>query len=181
MNTAGMEILRCKNCGGAMAPDQGKSAYVCPYCASVSPFTEENYYKHPPIRYRHRARQIEGGKFSVLHTQPLVRVENGEIGWLRRANRLMTIDEKLEAWGAIAEYADIAEVFFACCNCGGEVTGEEIQNMFCAHTAEAGLQKVRPLFQAHIKKIYFRVKRSKKTYRAEPCLLRLVKRMQCQP
>lgn len=154
MNTAGMEILRCKNCGGAMAPDRGKSAYVCPYCASVSPFTEENYYKHPPIRYRHRARQIEGGKFSVLHTQPLVRVENGEIGWLRRANRLMTIDEKLEAWGAIAEYADIAEVFFACCNCGGEVTGEEIQNMFLCPYCGSRIAKSEAIVPGTYKKRY---------------------------
>lgn len=138
MDKTAVNILKCSRCGGAMVPDQKSHSYFCPFCRNTSEFSDDNFYKQPPIKYRHREKEIKGKAFSVLHTVPLTKAHHENVGWLRKSNRLLDIDSKLEKinYNNSGEtgYATAEEVTFLCPNCNGIVTGEVSQNFFdCPH------------------------------------------------
>ena len=125
-------LLRCSNCGGAMRPDQGAGSYMCDYCGSKVPLTENNYFKVRLPKYRHRQYENLPGKLNIMHVMPSMEVACfPESNWLKREKRFRSIDKTLSLLTPHdAGYATVPQISFTCPNCGGEVEGQEIQNMF---------------------------------------------------
>lgn len=101
MKETDMKILRCENCGGSMNPNQATGVYECKLCGSSVALTDENYYKCPPIRYPHRKPEIDGDKFSILHTAVTKSASTPpDDGWLSKDARKECLDAKMERLGS---------------------------------------------------------------------------------
>ena len=124
--------IKCPDCGGAMRSDQKSASYVCPFCGSSTPWTEENYYRALPVRFRHRPVQRIDGLVKLGHVDVMTEVPARRAGVLGRDCRLCSVGEKLARWdpATAAALAGSFRVSLPCPFCGAEITGDSTQNVF---------------------------------------------------
>lgn len=129
-----MEItkaIKCKNCGGAMYSDQKTASYLCPFCASKTPWDEGNYYRTLPIHFRHKPVVSVDGYLKLGHVEIPQSVWSGELLNEQRL-RLRGVDDLLAEVDqtTYAAFANIYLVTLPCPNCGAEIQGESTQSIF---------------------------------------------------
>lgn len=82
--------------------------------------------------YRHRPDENLPEKVNIMHVMPSMDVVHlPESNWLKREKRFRSINDTLSLLAPQdAGYATVPQISFTCSSCGGEVKGQEIQNMF---------------------------------------------------
>ena len=129
-------VIQCQNCSGAMYADQKTASYLCPFCGSSVPWTEENFYRESPITFRHQPVERIEGLLKLGHVEVMSAMDPHDERVLSQTYRLHSVAEKLALWDPTTTkaLAGVMEILFDCPICGGEVAGESTQNLFvCDH------------------------------------------------
>ena len=139
-------VIQCQNCNGAMYADQKTASYLCPFCGTSVPWTEENFYRESPMTFRHKPVEQIDGLLKLGHVDVMYEVDPHDERVLSQKYRLNSIAEKLALWDPTTTQAlaGVMQVLFSCPICGGEITGESTQNLFvCDHCGNKyGAEKV---------------------------------------
>jgi len=124
--------IKCVNCGGAMYVDQKTASYLCPYCGSSVPWTDENYYRELPITFRHKPVQVIDGLLKLGHVEITQPLPDNFTQLLSKEYRLRSVDDKLTLWdtATTSAFAGSFTLEFTCPSCGATVTGVSTQNIF---------------------------------------------------
>lgn len=126
------KVIQCQNCGGAMYSDQKTSSYLCPYCGSTEPWTEENYYRELPIVFRHKPVEVIDGLLKLSRVDISSSMPTLFTRLLSKEYRLHSVAEKLALWDTTTfkAFAGAYQVKFNCPICNGQVNGDSRQNFF---------------------------------------------------
>ena len=144
-----VRAIQCQSCGGAMYSDQKAAAYVCGFCGTSVPWTNEQVFGASPITFRHKPVQIIDGAMKLGHVEVMTGVDPHDERVLSQKYRQSSVAGKLERWDdtTVAAFAGVTQLTFVCPFCGGEFTGESTQHFFtcsyCNNTFEDE-QLVRP-------------------------------------
>ena len=140
-----IRAIQCRSCGGAMYSDQKAAAYVCAFCGTSVPWTDEQVFWTSPITFRHKPVQIVDGAMKLGHVEVMTEVDPHDEWVLSQKYRQNSVAGKLALWDAA--FAGVCRLTFVCPFCGGEFTGESTQHFFtcsyCSNTFE-GEELVRP-------------------------------------
>lgn len=131
-----LAILACPSCGAPMHPDAGKSAFSCPYCGRVMPYSDHVVQTARPLKYKHRDVPMEDGLIKLIRVAVLSGVHetlreytnpmDPGIRWARSFDEYVaSIDRR-----AYVTRRDRFEFTFICSHCGGEVAGSSTQTMY---------------------------------------------------
>ena len=144
-----VRAIQCRSCGGAMYSDQKAAAYVCAFCGTSVPWTNEQVFWSSPITFRHKPVQIVDGAMKLGHVEVMTEVDPHDARVLSQKYRQNSVAGKLALWDetTTAAFAGVCRLTFICPFCGGEFTGESTQHFFtcgyCSNTFEDE-QLVRP-------------------------------------
>ena len=144
-----IRAIQCRSCGGAMYSDQKAAAYVCAFCGTSVPWTDEQVFWTSPITFRHKPVQIVDGAMKLGHVEVMTGVDPHDERVLSQKYRQNSIAGKLALWDetTTAAFAGVCRLTFVCPFCGGEFTGKSTQHFFtcsyCSNTFE-GEELVRP-------------------------------------
>ena len=144
-----IRAIQCRSCGGAMYSDQKAAAYVCAFCGTSVPWTDEQVFWTSPITFRHKPVQIVDGAMKLGHVEVMTEVDPHDERVLSQKYRQNSVAGKLALWDetTTAAFAGVCRLTFVCPFCGGEFTGESTQHFFtcsyCSNTFEDE-QLVRP-------------------------------------
>ena len=144
-----VRAIQCRSCGGAMYSDQKAAAYVCAFCGTSVPWTNEQVFWASPITFRHKPVQIVDGAMKLGHVEVMTGVDPHDARVLSQKYRQNSVAGKLALWDetTTAAFAGVCRLTFVCPFCGGEFTGESTQHFFtcsyCSNTFEDE-QLVRP-------------------------------------
>ena len=144
-----VRAIQCRSCGGAMYSDQKAAAYVCAFCGTSVPWTDEQVFWTSPITFRHKPVQIVDGAMKLGHVEVMTGVDPHDERVLSQKYRQNSVAGKLALWDetTTAAFAGVCRLTFVCPFCGGEFTGESTQHFFtcsyCSNTFE-GEELVRP-------------------------------------
>ena len=144
-----VRAIQCRTCGGAMYSDQKAAAYVCAFCGTSVPWTNEQVFWSSPITFRHKPVQIVDGAMKLGHVEVMTSVDPHDARVLSQKYRQNSVAGKLALWDetTTAAFAGVCRLTFVCPFCGGEFTGESTQHFFtcdyCSNTFEDE-QLVRP-------------------------------------
>ena len=144
-----IRAIQCRSCGGAMYSDQKAAAYVCAFCGTSVPWTDEQVFWTSPITFRHKPVQIVDGAMKLGHVEVMTEVDPHDEWVLSQKYRQNSVAGKLALWDetTTAAFAGVCRLTFVCPFCGGEFTGESTQHFFtcsyCSNTFE-GEELVRP-------------------------------------
>ena len=137
-----IRAIQCRSCGGAMYSDQKAAAYVCAFCGTSVPWTDEQVFWTSPITFRHKPVQIVDGAMKLGHVEVMTEVDPHDERVLSQKYRQNSIAGKLALWDetTTAAFAGVCRLTFVCPFCGGEFTGESTQHFFtcsyCSNTFE---------------------------------------------
>lgn len=137
-----VRAIQCQNCGGAMYSDQKTAAYVCAFCGTAVPWTNEQVFWTSPITFRHKPVQIVDGAMKLGHVEVMTGVDPHDARVLSQKYRQNSVAGKLTLWDetTTAAFAGVCRLTFVCPFCGGEFTGESTQHFFtcgyCNNTFE---------------------------------------------
>ena len=137
-----IRAIQCRSCGGAMYSDQKAAAYVCAFCGTSVPWTDEQVFWTSPITFRHKPVQIVDGAMKLGHVEVMTEVDPHDERVLSQKYRQNSVAGKLALWDetTTAAFAGVCRLTFVCPFCGGEFTGESTQHFFtcsyCSNTFE---------------------------------------------
>lgn len=137
-----IRAIQCRSCGGAMYSDQKAAAYVCAFCGTSVPWTDEQVFWTSPITFRHKPVQIVDGAMKLGHVEVMTEVDPHNERVLSQKYRQNSVAGKLALWDetTTAAFAGVCRLTFVCPFCGGEFTGESTQHFFtcsyCNNTFE---------------------------------------------
>ena len=137
-----IRAIQCRSCGGAMYSDQKVAAYVCAFCGTSVPWTDEQVFWTSPITFRHKPVQIVDGAMKLGHVEVMTEVDPHDERVLSQKYRQNSVAGKLALWDetTTAAFAGVCRLTFVCPFCGGEFTGESTQHFFtcsyCSNTFE---------------------------------------------
>ena len=137
-----IRAIQCRSCGGAMYSDQKAAAYVCAFCGTSVPWTDEQVFWMSPITFRHKPVQIVDGAMKLGHVEVMTEVDPHDERVLSQKYRQNSVAGKLALWDetTTAAFAGVCRLTFVCPFCGGEFTGESTQHFFtcsyCSNTFE---------------------------------------------
>lgn len=137
-----IRAIQCRSCGGAMYSDQKAAAYVCAFCGTSVPWTDEQVFWTSPITFRHKPVQIVDGAMKLGHVEVMTGVDPHDERVLSQKYRQNSVAGKLALWDetTTAAFAGVCRLTFVCPFCGGEFTGESTQHFFtcsyCSNTFE---------------------------------------------
>lgn len=137
-----IRAIQCRSCGGAMYSDQKAAAYVCAFCGTSVPRTDEQVFWTSPITFRHKPVQIVDGAMKLGHVEVMTEVDPHNERVLSQKYRQNSVAGKLALWDetTTAAFAGVCRLTFVCPFCGGEFTGESTQHFFtcsyCSNTFE---------------------------------------------
>ena len=137
-----IRAIQCRSCGGAMYSDQKAAAYVCAFCGTSVPRTDEQVFWTSPITFRHKPVQIVDGAMKLGHVEVMTEVDPHDERVLSQKYRQNSVAGKLALWDetTTAAFAGVCRLTFVCPFCGGEFTGESTQHFFtcsyCSNTFE---------------------------------------------
>ena len=144
-----VQAIQCDNCGGAMYSDQKTACFVCAFCGTSVPWTNEQIFWASPITFRHKPVQIIDGAMKLGHVEVMTYVDPHNERVLSQKYRQNSVADKLERWDdtTVEAFAGVCQLTFVCPFCGGAFTGESTQHFFtcsyCNNTFEDE-QLVRP-------------------------------------
>lgn len=137
-----IRAIQCQNCGGAMYSEQKAAAYVCAFCGTSVPWTNEQVFWASPITFRHKPVQIIDGAMKLGHVEVMTGVDPHDERVLSQKYRQNSVAGKLTLWDetTTAAFAGVCRLTFRCPFCGGEFSGESTQHFFtcdyCNNTFE---------------------------------------------
>ena len=137
-----IRAIQCRSCGGAMYSDQKAAAYVCAFCGTSVPWTDEQVFWTSPITFRHKPVQIVDGAVKLGHVEVMTEVDPHNERVLSQKYRQNSVAGKLALWDetTTAAFAGVCRLTFVCPFCGGEFTGKSTQHFFtcsyCSNTFE---------------------------------------------
>ena len=137
-----IRAIQCQNCGGAMYSEQKAAAYVCAFCGTSVPWTNEQVFWASPITFRHKPVQIIDGAMKLGHVEVMTGVDPHDERVLSQKYRQNSVAGKLALWDetTTAAFAGVCRLTFHCPFCGGEFSGESTQHFFtcdyCNNTFE---------------------------------------------
>ena len=137
-----VRAIQCRSCGGAMYSDQKAAAYVCAFCGTSVPWTNEQVFWTSPITFRHKPVQIVDGAMKLGHVEVMTEVDPHDARVLSQKYRQNSVAGKLALWDdtTTEAFAGVCQLTFVCPFCGGEFTGESTQHFFtcgyCNNTFE---------------------------------------------
>ena len=137
-----IRAIQCRSCGGAMYSDQKAAAYVCAFCGTSVPWTDEQVFWTSPITFRHKPVQIVDGAMKLGHVEVMTGVDPHDERVLSQKYRQNSVADKLALWDdtTVDAFAGVTQLTFVCPFCGGEFTGESTQHFFtcsyCSNTFE---------------------------------------------
>lgn len=137
--TIKIAILKCSNCGAPMHPDAGATAFLCPFCGNVVPFSDHTVKGARPLVYKHHAVEMQDGLIKLIRVAVMVGAHSSfgkydlldpDVRWARSFHdRIAAIDRR-----AYVTRRDRFDFSFVCVHCGGAVSGSSTQTMFtCDH------------------------------------------------
>ncbi len=144
-----VRAIQCRSCGGAMYSDQKTASYVCAFCGTSVPWTDEQVFWTSPITFRHKPVQVIDGAMKLGHVEVMSAVNPHDARVLSQKYRQNSIADKLALWDdtTVAAFAGVTQLAFVCPFCGGEFSGDSTQHFFtcgyCNNTFEDE-QLVRP-------------------------------------
>lgn len=115
-----------------MYADQKTSSYMCSFCTSSVPWSDDNYYRSSLLSFRHKPVKRVDGYINLIHVDVTRHFKIHTEGWLNRKYRFKSVDEKLSVWDSTtsAAFACAYKVTLPCPFCGAQITGESTQNIF---------------------------------------------------
>ncbi|BEU86653.1 hypothetical protein TAMA11512_01170 [Selenomonas sp. TAMA-11512] len=137
-----IRAIQCQSCGGAMYSDQKAAAYICAFCGTSVPWTNEQVFWASPITFRHKPVQIIDGAMKLGHVEVMTEVDPHDERVLSQKYRQNSVADKLTLWDetTTAAFAGVCRLTFRCPFCGGEFSGESTQHFFtcdyCSNTFE---------------------------------------------
>ena len=137
-----VRAIQCRTCGGAMYSDQKAAAYVCAFCGTSVPWTNEQVFWASPITFRHKPVQVIDGAMKLGHVEVMTGVDPHNERVLSQKYRQKSVAGKLALWDdtTVEAFAGVCQLTFVCPFCGGEFTGESTQHFFtcgyCNNTFE---------------------------------------------
>jgi len=137
-----VRAIQCRSCGGAMYSDQKAAAYICAFCGTSVPWTNEQVFWASPITFRHKPVQIINGAMKLGHVEVMTEVDPHNERVLSQKYRQNSVAGKLERWDdTTAEaFAGVCQLAFVCPFCGGEFTGSRRSISSRAATAATHLR-----------------------------------------
>lgn len=124
--------IKCKKCGSPSYFDQKAGEFVCPYCATFTPWESADYSYTLDMVFRHRPIPIIDGLIKLTHVGMT----------LRDVEDMRSSDEMKQRTGSLNDllqnhdkktfdtWEQREEISFDCPNCGGKITGYSTQSLF---------------------------------------------------
>lgn len=132
-------ILACSSCGAPMHPDAGKSAFYCPFCGHVVPYSDHTVRGARPLAYKHRQVEVQDGLIKLIRVGVMVSVHDAladsnpldaRARWRQTfRDYVASIDRR-----AYVTRRDSFSYEFDCPHCMAPVSAVSTQTMFtCEH------------------------------------------------